>query len=54
MFEGYYENDKKVGYGKYRYTDGREYKGGWAVGKMHGLGVLTDLARGKIKFGLWE
>ena len=35
-----YVHDKKEGYGKYSWPDGRIYKGYWKDGKQHGLGEL--------------
>ena len=38
---GFYKNDKKNGFGKYRWSDGREYIGFWENGKQSGYGKYT-------------
>ena len=44
--------DKKHGYGKYKWADGRQYEGYWLNGKQHGQGhyILKD---GSVKIGEW-
>jgi hypothetical protein len=41
---GGYKNDKKHGFGKYTWADGRQYIGYWENGKQHGYGkyILED------------
>ncbi len=38
---GTYKNDKKNGFGKYRWSDGREYIGSWENGKQSGYGKYS-------------
>lgn len=60
MYKGEYKNDKKDGYGIYRWADGRIYEGWWHKGKQYGLGkyinsegnLMQDLVG--LKYGLWE
>jgi hypothetical protein len=33
VYEGFFVNDKREGEGWYKWTDGREYRGGWKNGK---------------------
>ena len=39
MYEGYFENGKMSGKGKFTYADGEVYDGEWKEGKMHGIGL---------------
>ena len=39
---GQYVEDKKEGYGAFKWADGRAYKGHWKDGKQHGKGILVD------------
>ena len=36
---GEYKDDKKHGYGIYKWADGRLYLGQWMKGKQNGLGI---------------
>ena len=45
--------DKKHGFGKYSWADGRMYEGCWCNGKQHGEGKYY-LPDGKMKVGVWE
>ncbi len=48
---GAYKNDKKHGFGKYRWADGREYIGFWENGKQHGYGKY--IIHGQSQIGVW-
>lgn len=50
---GEYKDDKKHGYGIYKWADGRLYLGQWMRGKQHGLGIYKT-AETNFKYGLWE
>jgi len=39
---GQYVEDKKEGYGVFKWADGKMYKGHWKDGKQHGKGILVD------------
>ena len=52
-YEGKFLDDKKSGYGVYKWPDGREYCGWWYQGSQHGYGIFTDI-KGKKKHGFWE
>jgi hypothetical protein len=39
VYEGYWRDDKKHGYGRYIWTDGDYYEGQWENGELHGHGV---------------
>ena len=54
VWEGEYLEDKKHGYGVYKWLDGRQYAGYWSDGRQHGLGVYKVPSEGRVKFGLWE
>ena len=43
---GYYVDGLRNGYGQFFWPDGREFKGAWVNGKMHGEGFysFTDSA----------
>ena len=53
MYEGYYLEDKKHGYGIYTWSDQKRYAGWWSNGKQHGIGIFIS-KEGKNKLGLWE
>lgn len=42
-YEGFFENDKFSGHGKYNWGNKRQYEGEWKDGKMNGKGKLTYL-----------
>ncbi len=44
--------DKRHGYGKFKWKDGREYEGEWVKGKQHGIGLYRN-AKGSEKKGKW-
>ena len=44
--------DKKHGFGRYMWADGRVYEGMWQNGKQHGEGKYVQ-SDGKIKHGIW-
>ena len=44
--------NKKHGFGKYHWADGRIYEGQWLNGKQHGRGKYTHQG-GQIKIGIW-
>lgn len=53
MYEGFYKEDKKHGYGIYTWSDLKKYAGWWCNGKQHGIGVFIS-KDGKKKYGIWE
>ena len=53
MYEGFYQEDKKHGYGIYTWSDLKKYAGWWYNGKQHGIGVFIS-KEGKKKYGVWE
>lgn len=53
MYEGFYSDDKKHGFGIYTWSDSKRYAGWWHSGKQHGLGIFIS-KEGKKKFGIWE
>jgi hypothetical protein len=53
MYEGFYKDDKKHGFGVYTWSDSKKYAGFWSNGKQHGIGVFIN-RDGKKKYGLWE
>lgn len=45
VYEGYYKNDKKDGYGVFVWPSEpqpRRYEGWWANGKQHGFGIVVE------------
>ena len=50
---GYYYNDKKNGFGKYHWADGRKYIGYWENGKQSGYGNYF-MANGTSQLGVWS
>ena len=40
-YSGDWSEDKRHGFGKLNFPDGRCYEGGWFDGKMQGTGALT-------------
>ena len=59
-YKGEYKNDKKEGYGEFKWPDGRVllkfkqiYKGQWKNGKQHGVGVYIGESKAE-KQGIWE
>jgi hypothetical protein len=51
-YKGYYQNDKKEGFGVYSWADGRSYRGYWKNGSQHGLGTFVS---GKdVQYGIWS
>ena len=52
LFLGGYMNDKKHGYGKYIWSDGRKYIGYWDNGKQNGYGKYYT-SNGNAQYGLW-
>lgn len=52
FLEGYYENDKKNGYGIFSWKDGKMYQGWWLSGKQYGLGKF--IINNESTYGLWE
>ena len=46
-------NDKRSGYGKFKWKDGGTYEGGWLDGRQHGQGTVRK-ADGTIMKGLWD
>ena len=49
---GEYKNDKKEGFGVYKWADGRRYEGMWKDGKQHGKGKFI-MANGTLE-GNWN
>jgi hypothetical protein len=49
---GSYKNDKKHGFGKYKWPDGRQYIGFWENGKQHGYAKYI-LNNGFAQYGKW-
>ena len=45
-------NDRKEGYGIFKWEDGREYRGNWQNGKQHGLGMYVA-SNGLTRKGQW-
>mmetsp|Transcript_10412 Transcript_10412/g.22933 ORF Transcript_10412/g.22933 Transcript_10412/m.22933 type:complete len:89 (+) Transcript_10412:909-1175(+) len=52
MYEGYYTNDKKHGFGKFIWKDGGKYVGMWEHGKQHGEGIT--IRNGMTIKGIWQ
>lgn len=54
---GYYQSDKKHGYGIYQWTsDGKRYAGWWTEGKQDGYGMLMreiGEQEFEVKYGFW-
>ena len=46
-YEGYFEKNKKSGFGKYYYNQNKYYEGQWLAGKQHGKGKI-------VKYGVEE
>ena len=53
MYEGFYKDDKKHGFGLYTWSDQKRYAGWWSNGKQHGLGVFIS-REGRRRLGVWE
>jgi hypothetical protein len=47
-----YLNDKKHGFGKYKWADGRRYIGYWQNGKQNGYAKYV-MANCSTHFGIW-
>ncbi len=45
--------DKKHGWGRYQWSDGRVYDGLWRNGKQHGEGTYIQ-KDGSTRAGIWE
>ena len=41
LHQGQYSNDKKEGEGKYSWSNGDWYEGGWKAGLRHGHGIYV-------------
>jgi len=41
MYDGDWKDDKKDGYGLFKWPDGRAYEGGYKNDRKHGFGVFT-------------
>jgi len=52
LFQGFYNLDKKDGFGIYIWNDSRAYIGFWKDGKQHGTGKYIN--EGAIKYGQWQ
>lgn len=46
-------SDKKHGYGKYYWPDGKIFEGTWVNGKREGQGMIT-FTNGESKVGEWK
>ena len=53
MYDGFFKNDKRHGFGTYTFADGRVYSGFWKKGKMHGKGKFIN-AQNETREGLWD
>mmetsp|Transcript_95698 Transcript_95698/g.219319 ORF Transcript_95698/g.219319 Transcript_95698/m.219319 type:complete len:85 (-) Transcript_95698:217-471(-) len=53
VYEGQYVDDKKEGFGKFTWADGRSYEGQWSGGKRSGKGVYTS-SSGRTRTGEWK
>ena len=51
-YEGFYMNDKKHGYGIFRWHNGKMYQGEWKNGKQHGRGWFFNTR--EWKEGVWR
>ena len=51
-YEGYFQDGKRAGKGKFIYANGDKYEGGWVAGKPHGIGAKISKG-GKVKSGQW-
>ena len=49
---GFYENDKKSGFGIYYSPSGKFYIGFWKDGKQDGFGKYIN--KNKVKYGIWN
>ena len=55
VYIGGFKNDKKHGYGVYRWNDGTKYEGEWYNNQMNGQGVKTYSSGGLKKYeGEWK
>eukprot|EP00941_MAST-03F_sp_MAST-3F-sp1_P004439 g4439.t1 len=52
VYEGFYENSQRHGYGINKYKNGAEYAGEWRAGKRHGHGAFTN-KKGDVYVGEW-
>ena len=52
-YDGQFKDDKKTGFGVYKWPDGRIYIGWWFNGRQHGYGTYTGKEKIE-KYGLWE
>ena len=50
---GFYNMDKKEGYGEFLWPDGRMYKGQWKNGKQEGDGIFIA-PDGQQRSGVWK
>ena len=50
---GEYHNDRKHGYGIYKWG-AKLYMGQWKRGQQSGLGIYTNGDRPECRYGLWE
>ena len=48
-----FENDKRDGYGEYKFKDGRIYKGNWKNGFQHGEGQFYNPKNNLWIKGIW-
>ena len=53
LYDGYYENDRKHGYGEFDWPDGRKYSGYYKDGKQEGIGIYVS-SSGETKYGNWS
>lgn len=53
-YEGDYKNDKKDGYGTFRFLDHTWYQGEWANGRQHGKGTLFNAEGVPRVHGIWN
>lgn len=53
MYDGYYEHDKKHGYGEFFWESGNKYRGNYHQDERQGYGVM-EWCDGSRYYGHWE
>ncbi len=53
IYLGEYMDDKKHGFGKYKWQDDRKYIGYWDMGKQNGYGKYI-MKNGSTQYGIWS
>ena len=52
-YKGFWDRDKKVGFGVHHNSDGSSISATWINNKLHGFGVYQSKS-GTKKFGAWK